>query len=124
MPSHIDVRLGHWAKSIVANQKAMDADRRYREQAPTQGFYHVYMAHNHHMLAYSAMMCGQSKRAIDAINEMARGIPAQWLQENAAVADGNNASDDTADRPGMTAAAERSSGAAKPRSRSSTSAAS
>jgi tetratricopeptide (TPR) repeat protein len=40
------------------------------------------------MLAYSAMMCGQSQRAIDAINEMAAGIPADWLQENAALADG------------------------------------
>src|SRR5207237_2646735 len=46
------------------------------------------MAHNHHMLAYSAMMCGQSKLAIDAIKEMARGIPPKWIQENAAMADG------------------------------------
>src|SRR5262245_51168394 len=68
MPSHIDVRLGRWTKSIEANQKAMTSDRRYREQSPQQGFYHVYMAHNHHMLAYSAMMCGQSKLASDSIN--------------------------------------------------------
>ena len=40
------------------------------------------------MLAYSAMMCGRSKLAIDAINEMAKGIPEEWLKENAAVADG------------------------------------
>lgn len=88
MPSHIDVRLGRWAQSIDANQKAVVGDRRYREQSPQQGFYHVYMAHNHHMLAYSAMMCGQSKLAIDAINEMAQGIPVDWLKENAAMADG------------------------------------
>jgi tetratricopeptide (TPR) repeat protein len=88
MPSHLDVRQGRWFQSIAANQKAIVADRHYREQSPEQGFYNVYMAHNHHMLAYSAMMCGQSKLAIDAINEMARGIPSKWLQENAAVADG------------------------------------
>jgi tetratricopeptide (TPR) repeat protein len=88
MPSHIDVRLGHWPESIAANQRAIAADRAYREQSPRQGFYNVYMAHNHHMLAYSAMMCGQSQRAIDAISEMARTIPAHWLKENAAVADG------------------------------------
>jgi tetratricopeptide (TPR) repeat protein len=46
------------------------------------------MAHNHHMLAYSAMMCGQSKLAIAAIQEMAQGIPRKWLEENAAIADG------------------------------------
>ncbi len=88
MPSHLDVRQGRWSQSIAANQKAIAADRKYREQSPEQGFYNVYMAHNHHMLAYSAMMCGQSKLAIDAINEMARGIPARWVQENAVVADG------------------------------------
>src|SRR5262245_514801 len=88
MPSHLDVRQGRWAQSIEANQKAIVADRRYREQSPEQGFYNVYMAHNHHMLAYSAMMCGQSKLAIDAINEMARSIPAKWIQENPLIADG------------------------------------
>ena len=88
MPSHIDVRQGRWRESITANQKAIEADRRYREQSPEQGFYNVYMAHNHHMLAYSAMMCGQSKLAISSINEMAAGIPPARLKENAAVADG------------------------------------
>jgi tetratricopeptide (TPR) repeat protein len=88
MPSHIDVRRGRWAKSIASNQKAVVADRRYREQSPKQDFYHIYMAHNQHMLAYSAMMCGQSKLAIAAINEMAKGIPAEWLKKNAALADG------------------------------------
>jgi tetratricopeptide (TPR) repeat protein len=88
MPSHIDVRRGRWAQSIATNQKAVASDRRYREQSPKQDFYHIYMAHNQHMLAYSAMMCGQSKLAIAAINEMAKGIPAEWLKENAALADG------------------------------------
>jgi len=88
MPSHIDVRLGRWAQSIATNQKAVASDRRYREQSPKQDFYHIYMAHNQHMLAYSAMMCGQSKLAIAAINEMAKEIPSEWLKENAALADG------------------------------------
>ncbi len=88
MPSHIDVRQGRWAQSIVTNQKAAASDRRYREQSPEQDFYRIYMAHNHHMLAYSAMMCGQSKLAIGAIHEMAQGIPPAWLKENAALADG------------------------------------
>jgi tetratricopeptide (TPR) repeat protein len=46
------------------------------------------MAHNHHMLAYAAIMRGQSKLAIDAINDMAKGVPPEWVKENAAVADG------------------------------------
>jgi tetratricopeptide (TPR) repeat protein len=88
MPSHIDVRLGRWAIAAVANDKAIAADKAYREKSPDQGFYRVYMAHNQHMLSFAAMMRGQSKRSIDAINAMADGIPPDWIKENAAIADG------------------------------------
>src|SRR5258705_8177052 len=70
------------------NRRGTAADRRYREQSPKQDFYNIYMAHNHHMLSYSAMMCGQSKLAITAINNMAKGIPPEWVKENVALADG------------------------------------
>ena len=86
--SHIDVRRGRWAQAIQANSKAIAADDAYRKQSPQQGFYQIYMAHNRHMLTYAAMMRGQSQLAIKTINEMAQGIPADWLRENAAVADG------------------------------------
>ena len=59
----------------MANAKAIEADARYRDQSPEQGFYRVYMAHNHHMLAYAAIMRGQSELAIKAINNMVRGMP-------------------------------------------------
>ena len=75
MPSHIDVRRGRWAEAITANAKAMEADRVYRERVPNQGFYRLYMAHNHHMLAYGAMMSGRSALALDTIQAMAAGIP-------------------------------------------------
>ncbi len=88
MPSHIDVRLGRWALAADTNDKAVAADMQYRQQSPEQGFYRVYMAHNHHMLSFAAMMRGESKRSIDAIQEMARGIPAEFIQANAAVVDG------------------------------------
>jgi tetratricopeptide (TPR) repeat protein len=88
MPSHIDVRIGSWKKAIQANAKAIEADARYRAQSPQQGFYRVYMAHNHHMLAYAAIMRGQSDLAIKSINNMVREMPAEWVKENAAVADG------------------------------------
>ena len=34
MPSHIDVRRGHWARAIEANTKAIAADRSYRQKTP------------------------------------------------------------------------------------------
>ena len=88
MPSHIDVRRGRWAQAAEANDKAIIADRNYRKLSPEQGFYRVYMAHNHHMLAYAAIMRGESRRAIDAINDMARGIPPEFVKANAALVDG------------------------------------
>jgi tetratricopeptide (TPR) repeat protein len=88
MPSHIDVRTGNWVQAIEANAKAIEADRKYREKSPQQAFYRVYMAHNHHMLAYAAIMRGQSAQAIAAINEMARGIPPEFVKQNAALVDG------------------------------------
>lgn len=90
MPSHIDVRRGRWAKAVEANEKAIKADAAYREKSPKQGFYHLYMAHNHHMLAFAAMQRGQSKKAMDAVTAMLAGVPKEWVavKENAAIADG------------------------------------
>ena len=82
MPSHIDVRRGRWQKAIDANAKAIEADRRYRARSPNQGFYRLYMAHNHHMLTYGAMMTGQSELALQTIREMVADIPLDFVKEN------------------------------------------
>jgi tetratricopeptide (TPR) repeat protein len=82
MPSHIDVRRGRWSHAITANAKAMEADRRYRAKSPEQGFYRLYMAHNHHMLAYAAMMSGQSALALKTMREAVAAVPADFAREN------------------------------------------
>lgn len=88
MPSHIDVRLGQWQRAIEANERSIRADAAYRELSPEQDFFRLYMAHNHHMLAFAAMMSGKEKRATDAISQMLSEIPAPWLEKNAVMADG------------------------------------
>ncbi|MFO0913034.1 MAG: tetratricopeptide repeat protein [Pirellulales bacterium] len=88
MPSHIDVRRGRWSESAAANRRAIEADDEYARHAPSPQFYRVYMAHNHHMLAYSLMMMGQSRGAIDAIQAMIGDMPSEWIRENAPLADG------------------------------------
>ena len=82
MPSHIDVRRGRWQEAIVANAKAIEADRAYTAKAPEQGFYRLYMSHNHHMLTYAAMMTGQSALALKTIREMVADIPLPFFKEN------------------------------------------
>jgi tetratricopeptide (TPR) repeat protein len=82
MPSHIDVRRGRWQRAVEANAKAIAADDRYAARAPEQGFYRLYMAHNHHMLAYAAMMNGQSALAIRTIRAMVADIPREFFAAN------------------------------------------
>ena len=88
MPSHIDVRRGRWREAVTANVKAIRADDRYRAVVPRQGFYGLYMAHNHHMLAFAAMMIGRRAEATAAIDTMAAAIPPQWAKQFAPIADG------------------------------------
>src|SRR5262245_50069293 len=68
MPSHIDIRTGQWLKAVHTNEKAVEADQRYRKIfGPHKGFLNVYVAHNRHMLAYAAMMTGQRDLAMKHI---------------------------------------------------------
>jgi tetratricopeptide (TPR) repeat protein len=88
MPSHIDVRRGRWQDAVTANEKAIAADAAYRKIKPQQGFYRIYMAHNLHMLAYAAMMQGESNKATHAIAEMLAGIPEEFIKQTAPMIDG------------------------------------
>ncbi|MCW5937526.1 MAG: tetratricopeptide repeat protein [Fimbriimonadaceae bacterium] len=88
MPSHIDVRVGAWQKAIEANQKAIKADDAYRAARPEQGFYWLYMVHNWHMLGFAAMMNGQKKVAVDAMDTIAREVPAEVKKASASWMDG------------------------------------
>jgi tetratricopeptide (TPR) repeat protein len=89
MPSHIDVLRGRWEEAIVANTKAIEADRVYRDAAlVAPDFYRLYMSHNHHMKAYAAMMIGRNEVAMASIRELVADIPEDWLKDNSDWADG------------------------------------
>jgi tetratricopeptide (TPR) repeat protein len=82
MPSHIYIRVGRWHDAIAANLKAIDADQRYRAVfGPPRGFLPVYVAHNEHMLAYAAMMTGQSDLALTHIRALTAGLSEEFLNE-------------------------------------------
>ena len=88
MPTHIDVLRGRWEQAIASNASAIAADRAYREKSPEQDFWNLYMAHDHHMLTFSAMMIGRSDLALTTIRNMVAAIPPNWLKANAFFADG------------------------------------
>jgi len=86
MPSHIYIRVGHWADAVTANLNAVAADRRYRSVfGEPKGFIVFYAAHNHQMLAYAAMMTGQKQLAVEHIRAMVQGIPEEDIKKYAEV---------------------------------------
>ncbi len=87
MPSHIDVRTGHWAQSAEQNRRAIKTDASYRKLSPKQGLYRLYMAHDNHFLAYASMMLGRRDEALKAAREMRQGIPDEFVKEFAPFVD-------------------------------------
>lgn len=88
MPSHIYARVGRWTQAATSNSDAMKADQLYRAAHPRPGFYAMYMAHNEHFLAFSAMMRGRSTEALRLARGMVAAMPEDFLQEYAGIADG------------------------------------
>ncbi|MGB0717480.1 MAG: hypothetical protein ACPGXK_16505, partial [Phycisphaerae bacterium] len=74
MPSHIYAQVGMWDRSIEQNEKAIAADDKYRELVADPGMHTGYMAHNAHMLSFSAMMVGKEEQAMMAAAKMKEGI--------------------------------------------------
>jgi tetratricopeptide (TPR) repeat protein len=72
MPAHIDIRLGHYADAIKANQNGILADTAWVAQG---GIYTIYRAHNYHFLAYAAMFDGQKNLAMKAARDMVATVP-------------------------------------------------
>lgn len=87
MPSHIYVLTGRWKEASAQNEKAILADRIYREQSPKQEFYRVYMLHNHHMLAFASMMEGRREAAARAARQVVESVPEEYARREAALVD-------------------------------------
>jgi len=81
MPSHIDIRLGHYGDAVTANQKGIASDLEYIGQAGREGFYTIYRAHNYHFLAYAAMFDGRRQVAMQAARDMTAEIPLAVVRE-------------------------------------------
>ena len=71
MPSHIDILCGDYYNSVMTNRRAIDVDMKFRERDGEMNEYSLYRAHNVHFKMYSAMLLGQYKSAMEAVDEMA-----------------------------------------------------
>lgn len=88
MPAHIDVHVGGWAAAANTNEAAIKSDRKYRELRPRQGFYNIYMAHNHQFLSWAAMMEGRHAVASQAAADMLAGVPEEFVKTAPQMVDG------------------------------------
>ena len=80
MPSHIDIQCGDYHAALVANEKAIAADRKYLEREGPLNFYTLSRTHNYHFKLYAAMFLGQSGPAVAAANELIATIPDELLR--------------------------------------------
>ncbi|KAF3886367.1 MULTISPECIES: tetratricopeptide repeat protein [Nostocales] len=72
MPGHIYIRVGRYHDAVVANQKAIDADKQSMSLTPchTKGIYELgYVPHNYHFLLAGAVMGGEGTLAIQTARE-------------------------------------------------------
>ncbi|KAL3464865.1 hypothetical protein BJX64DRAFT_78807 [Aspergillus heterothallicus] len=75
MPTHLDILVGDWRRSITSNYKATVADEKYLKKVGPYNLYTFYRLHNYHSLIYAAMFAGQYKTAIDAVTRMEDSVP-------------------------------------------------
>ncbi|KAL6838008.1 hypothetical protein V8C40DRAFT_272267 [Trichoderma camerunense] len=79
MPSHIDVLIGDYRSAVAANTAAVKADAKFVEKLGGMNMYTFYRAHDYHSLIYAAMMCGQSRVALDNCTHLEEAIPEKLL---------------------------------------------
>ncbi|AQA05358.1 hypothetical protein BVC93_26565 [Mycobacterium sp. MS1601] len=79
MPTHIDVLCGDYRSSVVSNQSAVKADRKFVENQGPLNFYSLYRAHDLHFVVYSAMFSGQFRVALSAADELAAQLTPELL---------------------------------------------
>ena len=80
MPSHIFQRVGRYADSALANERAVAADGAYLPYAGNYMIYPMYAAHNHQFLWFAAQMEGRSATAYSAARDTATRLPIEMLR--------------------------------------------
>lgn len=80
MPTHLDILMGDWRRSIASNHKSTLADDKFFQKSGAKNFYTFYRMHDYHSLVYAAMFAGKSKVALDAVTRMEATVPEEVLR--------------------------------------------
>ncbi|KAG9240704.1 TPR domain protein [Calycina marina] len=80
MPSHIDILCGEYRRAIASNSDAIRVDEKFVKHRGALNFYTLYRSHNYHFRIYAAMFSGQSRIALDTVDELEESIPEEVLR--------------------------------------------
>ena len=80
MPSHIDILCGDYQAGMMANHKAIIADRAYVLREGMMNLYTTYRVHDLHFKTYAAMFLGQFQPALQAAQEIILNLPESYLR--------------------------------------------
>ena len=82
MPSHVFIRTGRYWDAVLANRRAIDADRKTAAVSCHGALYAAgYVPHNVHFLWASAAFAGAGGVAVDAARQTAAGVDLTKLRE-------------------------------------------
>lgn len=88
MPSHIDVRCGHYYEAVMSNNRAIVADDVYLANEGAMNFHTLSRIHNQHLKIYASLFLGQYQSAMEAAQAIIDTTPEALLRiESPAMAD-------------------------------------
>ncbi|KAK3177643.1 hypothetical protein K4F52_009599 [Lecanicillium sp. MT-2017a] len=80
MPTHLDILVGDWRRSIDSNYKSTVADDKYVRRYGSVNFYTFYRMHDYHSLIYACMFAGKRKLALESVTRMEATLPEDALR--------------------------------------------
>ncbi|KAL7925792.1 hypothetical protein ACQKWADRAFT_282996 [Trichoderma austrokoningii] len=80
MPSHLDILVGDYSRAVVANSDAVRADEKFLKREGPMNFYTLYRSHDYHFRLYSAMFAGQSKIALETVEQLEASFSDELLR--------------------------------------------
>lgn len=80
MPTHLDVLCGDYRRVVSSNTRAIEADEKYLARDGAMNFYTLYRSHNYHFKIYGAMFLGQSRTALETVEQLEASIPEELLR--------------------------------------------
>jgi tetratricopeptide (TPR) repeat protein len=80
MPCHIYAQCGLFHDAVVASEKAVAADQRYRAPPGSREFYILDRAHHLHLMAFAASMMGRYRDAREAAEAIGRVLTRPVLE--------------------------------------------